>query len=156
MTDVLILLGSSSDKPVAEKAADVLSTFDLDYEVKVASAHRSPERVVELVETTDADVLVGVAGLSAALPGVIAAHTHKPVIGVPVSGKLNLDSLLSVVQLPPRMPVGAVGLDRGENAALQAVRILALSDASLEKRLHEYIDEQARKVEEDSGNVEDL
>jgi 5-(carboxyamino)imidazole ribonucleotide mutase len=83
-------------------------------------------------------VFIGIAGLSAALPGTIAAHTIKPVIGVPVSGKVNLDAILSIIQMPPGIPVGAVGLDRGENAALLAVEILAVSDKKLTKKLENY------------------
>jgi 5-(carboxyamino)imidazole ribonucleotide mutase len=90
------------------------------------------------VENSDADVFIGIAGLSAALPGTIAAHTIKPVIGVPVSGKVNLDAILSIIQMPPGIPVGAVGLDRGENAALLAIEILAIGDKKLTKKLEEY------------------
>ena len=109
----------------------------------VASAHRTPDRVKSLVEESDADVFIGVAGLAAALPGSIAAHTTKPVVGVPVSGKVNLDSILSIVQMPPGIPVAAVGLDRGDNAALE---ICALKDQKLAKQLEEYREKMRRKV----------
>jgi len=135
---IQIIMGSSSDMPVAEKAKTIFKEFGVDYDIKVASAHRTPEVLKKLVEKSNADVFIGIAGLSAALPGTIAAHTIKPVIGVPVSGKVNLDAILSIVQMPPGIPVGAVGLDRGENAALLAVEILAVSDKKLKKKLENY------------------
>ena len=135
---ILIIMGSSSDMPVAEKAKVIFEEFGVDYSMKVASAHRTPDVLKNLVEKSDADVFIGIAGLSAALPGTIAAHTIKPVIGVPVSGKVNLDAILSVVQMPPGIPVGAVGLDRGENAALLAIEILALRDKKLAKKMGDY------------------
>lgn len=124
--------------PVAEKAKAVLDEFAVPCVISVASAHRTPDVLKKLVETSDADVFIGIAGLSAALPGTIATHTIKPVIGVPVSGKVNLDAILSIIQMPPGIPVGAVGLDRGENAALLAVQILAVSDKKLERKMEEY------------------
>jgi 5-(carboxyamino)imidazole ribonucleotide mutase len=135
---IQIIMGSASDMPVAEKVQAVFEEFGVLYDVSVASAHRTPDLLKKLVEKSDADVFIGIAGLSAALPGTIAAHTIKPVIGVPVSGKVNLDAILSIIQMPPGIPVGAVGLDRGENAALLAVEILAVKDARLEKKLLEY------------------
>jgi len=135
---IQIVMGSASDMPIAEKVKAVFEEFGVAYDLSVASAHRTPDLLKKLVEKSDADVFIGIAGLSAALPGTIAAHTIKPVIGVPVSGKVNLDAILSIVQMPPGIPVGAVGLDRGENAALLAVEILAVKDARLEKKLLEY------------------
>lgn len=93
---------------------------------------------MKLVEGSDADVFIAVAGLAAALPGVVAAHTVKPVIGLPVGGKVPFDSLLSTVQMPPGVPVASVGVDRGENAALLAVAILALKDPSLTPKLEAH------------------
>ena len=139
-------MGSSSDMPVADKAKTVFEEFGVDYDIKVASAHRTPEVLKKLVEKSNADVFIGIAGLSAALPGTIAAHTIKPVIGVPVSGKVNLDAILSIVQMPPGIPVGAVGLDRGENAALLAVEILAVSDKKLKKKLENYRNKMQEKA----------
>ncbi|KYK29226.1 phosphoribosylaminoimidazole carboxylase [Thermoplasmatales archaeon SG8-52-1] len=135
---IQIILGSKSDMPVADKAKKILDGFSVNYDIKVASAHRTPEYLKELVEKSDADVFIGVAGLSAALPGSIAAHTIKPVIGVPVSGKVNFDAILSIIQMPPGIPVGAVGLDRGDNAALLSVEILAINDKKLSKELVDY------------------
>ncbi len=153
MASVVLLLGSASDKPVAAKAEQVLAQLGISYATHVASAHRTPRRVVELVEGSDASVFIAVAGLSAALPGVVAAHTRKPVIGVPCtsdSSPGNLDSLLSVVQMPPGVPVAAVGLGRGENAALLAARILALGDQNVATALEDYHAELERKVIESS------
>jgi 5-(carboxyamino)imidazole ribonucleotide mutase len=127
--------------------------MEISYEIKVASAHRTPKLVAELVETSDAKVFIAIAGLSAALPGVIAAHTLRPVIGVPVSGKVNLDSVLSIVQMPPGIPVAAVGLDRGENAGLLAAQILAVSDKSLEKKLLAHRKDQEARVHADSSSL---
>ena len=120
--------------PVAEKAEKILKEFDVKYKIQVASAHRTPEYLKKIVEDSDADVFIGIAGLAAALPGSIASHTVKPVIGIPVSGKINLDSILSIIQMPPGIPVAAVGLDRGENAVLLAIEILALKDKLLKYR----------------------
>jgi 5-(carboxyamino)imidazole ribonucleotide mutase len=135
---IQVIMGSKSDMKVAEKAEKILKEFSVDYDIKVASAHRTPDFLKELVQKSDADVFIGIAGLSAALPGSIAAHTIKPVIGVPVSGKVNFDSILSIVQMPPGIPVAAVGLDRGDNAALLAVEILALMDEKIAEELKKY------------------
>jgi len=126
-TIVTILAGSESDKSVYEKAEKVLKENNIHYELKILSAHRDPEKLDDYLKTCQSLVYIAVAGLSAALPGVIASKTDKPVIGVPVSAKLGgLDALLSIVQMPPRVPVACVGIDRGENAAYLAVRILNL------------------------------
>jgi 5-(carboxyamino)imidazole ribonucleotide mutase len=147
-------MGSKSDLPVAKKAVDVLKRFGLDYSVAVASAHRTPDRVAELVKSSGADVFIAIAGMSAALPGVVASLTPAPVIGVPVSGKMNLDALLSVVQMPPGIPVASVGLDRGDNAGLLAAQIIAVGNKDLREKLTEYREEMAAKVEKDSAEVE--
>jgi 5-(carboxyamino)imidazole ribonucleotide mutase len=154
MPDVLVILGSKSDLEVGRKAIEVMDRFDIDSEMVVASAHRTPSRVKELVEGSDAKVMIAIAGLSAALPGAVAAATTRPVIGVPVSGKVNMDSILSIVQMPPGIPVGAVGLDRGENAALLAISILSICDDSLSERLLHYREEMVEKVISDSREVE--
>lgn len=136
MVDVLIITGSESDMPIVKKAADALAEFGISYDVKVASAHRAPDLVDKSVKESDAKVFIGVAGLSAALPGVIASKTNRPVIGVPVNVKLDgLDALLSTMQLPPGVPVATVGIDNGKNAAILAARILALSDAKIAAKL---------------------
>jgi len=143
---IQIILGSKSDMPIAEKAQKILDEFEVDYDITVASAHRTPDILEDIVEKSNADVFIGVAGLSAALPGSIAAHTIKPVIGVPVSGKVNLDAILSIIQMPPGIPVAAVGLDRGDNAALLAIEILALKDKKLVKKLEDYRKKMRKEV----------
>ncbi len=143
---IQIILGSKSDMPVAEKAKKILDQFTVEYDIKIASAHRTPDVVEDLIKNSDADAFIGVAGLAAALPGSMAAHTIKPVIGVPVSGKVNFDSILSIIQMPPGIPVAAVGLDRGDNAALLAVEILALHDETLAKELVKYRQNMRKKV----------
>lgn len=139
MVSVSIVMGSESDRELGEKAEAVLDDFGVENELVVYSAHRSPRALKEYVESSEAEVFIAVAGLSAALPGFIAAHTVKPVIGVPKDVKLGgLDSLLSMVQMPPGVPVACVGIDNARNAALLAVEILALSDTELEKKLAEH------------------
>jgi len=151
---VQIVLGSKSDMKVAEKAVAVLKELGIPYRLSVASAHRTPDLVEKLVHEADAEVFIAIAGLSAALPGVIASRTMKPVIGVPVSGALNLDAILSVVQMPPGIPVAGVGLDRGENAAILAAQMLALKDPKVGKALVAYRQKLRDKVMQDSKEVE--
>ncbi|HXY47771.1 MAG TPA: 5-(carboxyamino)imidazole ribonucleotide mutase [Thermoplasmata archaeon] len=135
---VTVLVGSKSDLEIAEKVRARLDAFHVPCEVHVASAHRNPEKVDRLVGDPATDVFIAMAGLSAALPGVVAARTLKPVIGVPLHRGLGLDSLLSVVQMPPGIPVAAVGLDAAENAALLATAILALQHPELTQALQAY------------------
>lgn len=124
---ISVIAGSTSDSAVYEKATKVLDENKISYELKILSAHRNPVELDEYIKSCEALVYIAVAGLSAALPGVIASKTDKPVIGVPVSAKLGgLDALLSIVQMPPRVPVACVGIDRGENASYLALRILNL------------------------------
>lgn len=151
--EVLIILGSKSDAEVGKSAAKILDEFGIEYEMVVASAHRTPDLLRDLVRNTTAKVFIAIAGLSAALPGTIAAHSLKPVIGVPVSGKVNLDAILSVTQMPPGVPVAAVGLDRGENAAILASQILALSDERLAGKLKEHREAMKKWVLEDSRTL---
>jgi len=151
--DVLIVLGSKTDAEVGKQASSFLDQFGVGYEMVVASAHRTPDLLRDLIRNTTAKVFIAIAGLSAALPGTIASHTTKPVIGVPVSGKLNLDAVLSVSQMPPGVPVAAVGLDRGENAAILAVEILALRDERLVDKLKEHREALKKWVLEDSRTL---
>ncbi len=127
MVDVLVISGSKSDESIIKKTIDALDTLGLKYEVEIASAHREPERVKLIVQGTQAKVIIAIAGLAAALPGVVASFTEKPVIGVPVSAALGgLDALLSIVQMPKGVPVATVGIDNGQNAAHLAARILKI------------------------------
>lgn len=135
---VTVLVGSKSDLESAEKVRARLAELGVACEVHVASAHRTPEKVDRLAADSATDVFVAMAGLSAALPGSVAARTLKPVIGVPLHRGLGLDSLLSVVQMPPGVPVAAVGLDAAENAALLATEILALKYPELTRALEAY------------------
>ncbi|MGQ0798340.1 MAG: 5-(carboxyamino)imidazole ribonucleotide mutase [Methanobacteriota archaeon] len=151
--DVQIVLGSKSDGEVGKKAAALLAEFGVEHEMVVASAHRTPDLLRDLVRNSPAKVFIAVAGLSAALPGAIAAYTTKPVVGVPVSGKMNLDAVLSISQMPPGVPVAAVGLDRGENAALLAIEILALTNERLADKLREHREAMKRWVLEDSRTL---
>jgi len=125
MVDIAVISGSKSDQTIVDRILGRLKEEGVSFEHQVLSAHRNPQELEEFVSGTDARVFIAVAGLSAALPGVIASRTHRPVIGVPVSAKLGgLDALLSIVQMPPGVPVACVGIDNGENAALLAIRIL--------------------------------
>ena len=153
MPQVLVIMGSRSDLPVAEKATAIFKKFGITYEAAVASAHRTPKRVEELVKGSDAEVFIAIAGMSAALPGVVASFTVRPVIGVPVSGKMTLDAILSIVQMPPGIPVASVGLDRGDNAAVLAAQILSVRHPELVQKLEAHRKEMAEKVEKDSAEV---
>ncbi|MDD3977498.1 MAG: 5-(carboxyamino)imidazole ribonucleotide mutase [Methanomicrobium sp.] len=125
MADVAIIAGSASDEHIVEKARAVLKENNVLFDYAVLSAHRNPDELDEYVNSSDAKVFICIAGLSAALPGVVASRTKKPVIGVPVSGTLGgLDALLSIVQMPGGVPVACVGIDNGANAAHLALKIL--------------------------------
>lgn len=125
--DVLIIAGSKSDEEIVKKVEKIFIENKISYGVEYCSFHREPERLINIVKNSDAKIFIGIAGLSAALPGAIAAFTDKVVIGVPVSGKLNgIDALLSIVQMPKGVPVATVGIDNGENAAYLAIRILKI------------------------------
>ena len=124
---ISIIAGSTSDKEIYEKVEKVLNENGVSYDLQIISAHRNPKKLDEYLKSSPAIIYIAVAGLSAALPGVIASKTDKPVIGVPVSAKLGgLDALLSIVQMPPGVPVACVGIDRGDNAAYLALRFLKL------------------------------
>lgn len=151
---VQIVVGSKSDIDIAKKAGEVLKKLGIEYRTSIASAHRTPDLVEALAETKDVEVFIAIAGLAAALPGSIAAHTTKPVIGVPVSGKVSLDSMLSMVQMPKGMPVATVGLDSGENAALLAGEILALNSNRIADAIREYRHEMRMKILNDNQELE--
>ncbi len=151
--DVLVILGSKSDADRGKKAVAVLEEFDVQTRLIVASAHRTPNRLRKAVEDSDAQIFIAMAGMSAALPGTVAALTIRPVIGVPLSGKLNLDAVLAVTQMPPGIPVAAVSLDGAVNAALLAVEILALSQPTLRERLETYREGMREAIEKDSGSL---
>ena len=128
MADVAIICGSASDAAIADKAMKVLDEHKVSWDYQVISAHRDPDKLDAYVKSSTCKVFIAIAGLSAALPGVIASKTDKPVIGVPVSATLNgLDALLSIVQMPKGVPVACVGVDNGDNAAHLAIRMLNLA-----------------------------
>ncbi|MDP3397488.1 MAG: 5-(carboxyamino)imidazole ribonucleotide mutase [Methanoregula sp.] len=128
MADVAIISGSASDSAITDKVRKVLDENTVSYDSQIISAHRDPDKLDAYIKTSNAKVFIAIAGLSAALPGVIASKSDKPVIGVPVSGTLNgMDALLSIAQMPKGVPVACVGVDNGDNAAWLAVRILKLA-----------------------------
>ncbi|RQD84718.1 MAG: 5-(carboxyamino)imidazole ribonucleotide mutase [Methanocalculus sp. MSAO_Arc2] len=129
MVDVAVIAGSQSDEAIIRKVCATLAEYGITYDEQVISAHRDPEKLLEYITRSDARVFIGIAGMSAALPGVIASKTKKPVIGVPVSGKVmgGLDALLSIAQMPKGVPVACVAVDGGENAAHLAARILGVA-----------------------------
>lgn len=156
-----IILGSASDLPLAEKTASTLEKLGISFEVTVASAHRTPEDSVNYASNAESrglKAIIAVAGLSAALPGVIAAHTLLPVIGLPVpAGTIGgMDALLSIAQMPPGVPVASVGIGGSANAALLAARIVASQDVDVRKKLEELRDEQAEKVKTSRDRLGDL
>ena len=159
--DVLILMGSDSDLPVMKPAAELLDELGVSWEMTVASAHRSPERVEHLVQDAPrrgVKVFIVGAGAAAHLAGVIAARTTRPVIGVPIDSSplSGFDALLSTVQMPPGVPVAtvSVGKSGATNAAVLAVQILALADAALGTRLTAYKQGLAKKVEQAAARLE--
>jgi 5-(carboxyamino)imidazole ribonucleotide mutase len=155
--NVMIMLGSASDFKIAKKATEILEKLGIFYDLKVASAHRTHERVKQVVSrsTRDGvDVFIGIAGLSAHLPGIIAANTHKPVIGVPVEVKLGgLDALFASVQMPLGAPVACVGVDRGENAAILAAQIIGICNADIRYKLSSLRKEYYFKIDVDEETL---
>jgi len=139
MPKAAVIVGSRSDEAAGADTAGLLKEFGIECDYRVISAHRNPDELDAFVKSSDAEVFIAIAGLSAALPGVIASKTIKPVIGVPREVRLSgLDALLSMVQMPPGVPVATVGIENCKNAALLAVQILALKYPELSKRLEEY------------------
>lgn len=147
---VSIIMGSTSDLPVMEKAAQFLDDLQVPFEMNALSAHRTPAEVEAFAREAEGRglrVIIAAAGMAAALPGVIAAGTTLPVIGVPIKGMLDgLDALLSIVQMPPGIPVATVGVNGAQNAAVLACEILSLSDPALRARMREYKQGLAGKI----------
>jgi 5-(carboxyamino)imidazole ribonucleotide mutase len=148
---VSIIMGSTSDLPVMEKACKLLDEMQVPFEVNALSAHRTPDAVEQFARSAQErglKVIIAGAGMAAALPGVIAASTTLPVIGVPIKGMLDgLDALLSIIQMPPGIPVATVGVNGAQNAAILAVEMLALSDEALALRLSNYKNSLKAKIE---------
>jgi len=158
---VAVFIGSDSDYEIAKEALEVLKEFEVSFFLGVSSAHRAPERTVKLVKSCEkkgVEVFIAVAGKAAHLAGVVAAHTVRPVIGVPVANPaLNgLDALLSTVQMPKGVPVATMSLGKSgaANAALLAVQILSLTEPSLRERLMKYKENMASQVEDKSKKIQ--
>lgn len=148
---VSIIMGSTSDLPVMEKAAQLLNDLHVPFEMNALSAHRTPEAVEEFAKNAlnrGIRVIIAAAGMAAALPGVIAANTTLPVIGVPVKGSVldGVDALYSIIQMPPGIPVATVAINGAMNAAILAVQMLALSDAELAQSLALYKEGLKKKI----------
>lgn len=136
MPKASVIVGSKSDEEIGSKVREALGEFGVEVDFQVISAHRDPDKLDAYINGSDSEIFIAVAGLAAALPGVIASKTTRPVIGVPREVRLGgLDALLSIVQMPPGVPVATVGIDNWKNAALLAVEILALKYPELCKKL---------------------
>lgn len=151
MKKVAIIMGSDSDLPIVEQAISTLKEFGVPIDVKIMSAHRTPDAVSEYCKSAkenDIGVIIAAAGKAAHLAGVIASHTILPVIGIPIKSSTldGLDALLSTVQMPGGIPVATVAIDGAKNAALLAIEILALNDDALYERLKEYRIKQSNEV----------
>jgi 5-(carboxyamino)imidazole ribonucleotide mutase len=153
-----ILMGSDSDLPVMEKAAEVLKEMGVAYEIDISSAHRLPEKTAQYAKTArerGIKVLIAGAGMAAHLAGVLAAHTTLPIIGVPLkSGAMEgVDALYSTVQMPPGVPVATVGIDGAKNAAYLACEILSIKYPEIEKKLEDYRTQMKKSLEEKSKAI---
>ena len=157
---VSIIMGSTSDLPVMEKAAKFLDEMGIPFEMNAFSAHRTPQEVEAFARTAEErglKVIIAGAGMAAALPGVVAASTTLPVIGVPIKGMLDgLDAMLSIIQMPPGIPVATVGVNGAQNAAILAVQMMALSDADLAQRLAAYKGNLRVKIEKANQELAEI
>lgn len=147
---VSIIMGSTSDLPVMEKAAEILNTFRIPFEINALSAHRTPEEVEKFSKgaaSRGIKVIIAAAGMAAHLPGVIASMTSLPVIGVPIKASLEgLDSLLAIVQMPPGIPVATVGINAAQNAGILAAQIVATGDEAVMKEVVKYKESLKKKI----------
>ena len=154
---VSIIMGSTSDLPVMEKAAAFLDSIQVPFEMNALSAHRTPAAVEEFAKNAQSrgiKVIIAAAGMAAALPGVIAANTNVPVIGVPIKGMLDgLDAMLSIIQMPPGIPVATVGVNGAQNAAILAAQILAVADKDLTARLAAHKEGLKDKIEKANAEL---
>ncbi len=157
---VSIIMGSTSDLPVMEKAMKFLDEQQVPFEVNALSAHRTPDAVEEFARSAESRgirVIIAAAGMAAALPGVIAASTTLPVIGVPIKGMLDgLDAMLSIIQMPPGIPVATVGVNGAMNAAILAMEMLALGDADIAQRLKTYKSGLGAKIEKANKDLAEI
>ena len=151
MTPIIsIIMGSTSDLPVMEKAAEILNTFRIPFEINALSAHRTPEEVEKFAKNAESrgiKVIIAAAGMAAHLPGVIASMTPLPVIGVPIKASLEgLDAILSILQMPPGIPVATVGLNAALNAGILAAQIVAAGDPDVRNELVKYKESLKKKI----------
>ena len=158
---IAVVMGSDSDFALVKKCIAVLKEFEVEYEVVICSAHRTPEKAVQFAKTAEdrgIGVIIAAAGMAAHLPGVIAAYSTLPVIGIPInSSSFNgVDSLLSIVQMPPGVPVAGVAIDGVENAAILALQILAVDNLELREKLRKYKKNLALKVEEKNEKLKQI
>lgn len=148
---VSIIMGSTSDLPVMEKACKWLEQYEIPFEINALSAHRTPNAVENFAKGAKErgiKVIIAGAGMAAALPGVIAASTSLPVIGVPIKGMLDgLDAMLSIIQMPPGIPVATVGVNGAQNAAILAAQMMALGDEEIAKKVEEWKSTLGEKIE---------
>lgn len=154
-------MGSTSDLPVMEKAMKFLDDMEVSFEVNALSAHRTPDAVEKFAKDAAGrglKVIIAGAGMAAALPGVIAASTTLPVIGVPIKGSAfdGMDAMLSIIQMPPGIPVATVGVNGAMNAAILAVEIMALADASLAEKMKNYKDGLGAKIEKANKDLAEV
>lgn len=149
---VSIIMGSTSDLPIMEKAAALLNEFEIPFEINALSAHRTPKEVESFASNAaknDIEVIIAAAGMAAHLPGVIASMTTLPVIGVPINASLDgMDALLAIVQMPPGIPVATVGINGALNAAILAIQIMANGDKNLQGKLSKYKEDLKKKIVE--------
>lgn len=157
---VSIIMGSTSDLGVMEAAAKVMDNFEIPFEINALSAHRTPEAVETFAKGAKArgiEVIIAAAGMAAHLPGVIAAMTTLPVIGVPINATLNgLDSLLAIVQMPPGIPVATVAVNGAQNAGILAVQMMALGDKQLADKLDTFKEELKKKIEKANNDLSEI
>lgn len=151
-------MGSDSDWGVVKQAVEVLKKFDVEVEVTIASAHRTPNKVQEFVKSCDEQgvkVFIAAAGMAAHLAGVVASYTMKPVIGIPINSEplKGIDSLLSTVQMPSGVPVATMAINGAKNAAIFAAEILALSNDDVKKKLEDYRADMVKEVEKKADNI---
>jgi 5-(carboxyamino)imidazole ribonucleotide mutase len=154
---ISIIMGSKSDLPIMNQAVEIFKEFGVSYDINILSAHRTPHETIAFVESSKSSVFIAGAGGAAHLPGVVAGITIKPVIGVPINASISIhgiDSLLSIVQMPPGVPVATVGVDGARNAGILAVQMLAISDPDLANALVSFKQAQKKKVLQHNADVQ--
>lgn len=157
---VSIIMGSTSDLPVLEKALNFFNEMEIPFEVNALSAHRTPELVEQFAKSAkdrNIKVIIAAAGMAAHLPGILAAMTTIPVIGIPIkAGMEGIDALLSIVQMPPGVPVATVAINGSLNAAILAAQILAIGDAEIAKKVENYKEDLKKKIEKANIELQDI